>query len=108
MTDGGENSEVAIINHLLQVEKEAGELIDGAQKEADKRTAEYKARAEEEFRKAHDKAEGEMQASYTEQIEAIKKAHEEAVAAYKQSIMDVAQNRGAFNDTVASLLEAGA
>lgn len=107
-SSGERGGEVAVISHLLEVERQAQSLISEAEAEADKRAAEYKAKAESEFKAAHDALIVEMDKAYKEQVEAIKKAHDEEIAAYKRSIEALPQNREAFNALVRSLAGAGA
>lgn len=104
LSNNGETGDAAVINHLLEVEKEANELIARSQEEADKRTADYKARAEEAFKAAHDAAVSEMEMAYKEQTESIKKAHDNEIAAYKKSMEEIKQDRRAFNEAVTALI----
>lgn len=103
--NGADNSEVAVITHLLEVEKEAQTLLSEAQDEANKRTADYKAKAESTFMEARDKIVSEIEASYNAQTEAIREDHEEQIAAYKAGIEGINQNQEAFNAVVLGCLE---
>lgn len=100
---GGE--EAAVITHLLKVEKEAEELISGAQAEANKRAAEYKAKAEEMFKTQRDKIAKQIDASYKEQIDAIKQERGKEIAEYEKGMADIKQNMNAFNSLVSTVIK---
>lgn len=101
---GQDGSEAEVINHLLEVEKEAEAMIAEADAEATRRTGEYKAKAEAQFKEAHDALVAQMDASYKEQIDAIQKEHDDQIAAYKQGIESITPDRAAFNALVEKAL----
>ena len=82
-------SEVNVINHLLDVEKRASSMTSDAQAEADKRIAAYRAEAESD---------------YQAQTKAIDEKHAEEIAAYRSEIQNTTQDTGAFNKLLDTLL----
>lgn len=105
--DNASNREAAVITHLLEVEKEASTLLSEAQNEANKRIAGYKAKAESEFKTAHDALVSEIEESYKKQIDAIQEERGKEIDSYKAGIRSLKQDRNAFNALAASCFGGG-
>ena len=99
-------TEVNVINHLLDVEHQASEMISGAQAEADKRIASSRAQAEAEYKKQYDQVIAGIEADYTARTAEIERRHNQAVESYKSEILNTAQDTKAFNKLVSALLAA--
>ena len=97
-------SEVNVINHLLDVEKRASGLTSDAQAEADKRIAAYRAEAESDYKKQHDEISAQFESDYQAQTKAIDEKHAEEIAAYRSEIQNTTQDTGAFNKLLDTLL----
>ena len=95
-------SEVNVINHLLDVEKRASSMTSDAQAEADKRIAAYRAEAESDYKKQHDEISAQFESDY--QAQTIDEKHAEAIAAYRSEIQNTTQDTGAFNKLLDTLL----
>lgn len=96
-----DNDEVSIIAHLLEVEKQASQIISVANVKGDKEISDAKIAADAEFKKLYsEKAElleKEFEAKKTE----VTASHEKILQDYKDSVAGMPQNKEAF----ASLIE---
>lgn len=97
-------SEVNVINHLLDVEHQASEMISGAQSEADKRISSFRAQAETEYKKQYDAIIAGFEADYKKQTEEIDSKHKKTVEQYKSDIQNTAQNKEAFSSLLDTIL----
>jgi F0F1-type ATP synthase membrane subunit b/b' len=75
-----------VLQHLLDIEAEAASLVDDAQAEADKRTAE----GEKAARALHDEEYGReaalLEAAYQEETETVRKDYEAHLNAYREEL----------------------
>ena len=97
-------SEVNVINHLLDVEKRASSMTSDAQAEADKRISVYRAEAENDYKKRHDEILAKFESDYVARTKAIDEKHAETIAAYRSEIQNTTQDTGAFNKLLDTLL----
>jgi vacuolar-type H+-ATPase subunit H len=97
-------SEVNVINHLLDVEHQASEMISGAQGEADKRISSFRAQAETEYKKQYDDIIAGFEAGYKKHTEEIDSKHKKTVEQYKSDIQNTAQNKEAFGKLLDTIL----
>ena len=97
-------SEVNVINHLLDVEKRASSMTSDAQTEADKRISAYRAEAENDYKKQHDEILAKFESDYAVRTKAIDEKHAEEIAAYRSEIQNTTQDTGAFNKLLDTLL----
>ena len=98
------NSEIEIINHLLEVEKNASILLDDARKEAERRVLEAKNKANEEFQKEYEKTLAKAEADYNLEMKKIDEKHEQIIAEYKESLCKKSVDKDNFFNYVDSLL----
>lgn len=98
------NSELDIINHLLEVEKDASGLISEAREEADKRVADAKAKYNLEYKKRYDQIVVELEKEYQSEMESARTAHDNAIIAYKSELESTEKNSKAFNALLDKLL----
>lgn len=75
-----------VLQHLLEVEKQASSLVLDAQAEADRRIAEYEGQCKERFEAAYHTRIAEIEKEYSEHIERIKKQYTAELAAYKKEL----------------------
>jgi vacuolar-type H+-ATPase subunit H len=97
-------SEVNVINHLLDIEHQASEMISGAQTEADKRISSFRAQAETEYKKQYDDIIAGFEADYKKHTEEIDRNHKETVEQYKSDIQNTAQKKEAFGRLLDTIL----
>lgn len=100
-----ENEEINAIAHLIQVEKQANELVSDAVTEAEKRLNAAKIEANEEFKKQYEKIVLELEKSYEEKIKKVQENHAKIIEDYKISFENKVQNATAFNQVLDSLLK---
>ena len=99
-------TDVNIINHLLDVEHQASEMITGAQAEADKRIASSRAQAEAEYKKEYEALISSYEADYAQRTKAFAEKHAQEISTYKSDVEHTAQDTQAFNKLLASVLSA--
>ncbi len=99
-------SEINVINHLLDVEKRASSMTSDAQAEADKRIAAYRTEAESDYKKQHDEILAKFESDYATRTKAIDEKHAEMIAAYRSEIQNTTQDTGAFYKLLDTLLAA--
>lgn len=102
MTD--KSDELELINHLLEVEKNASILIDDAMKEADAKKVEATAIYNDQFKSKYDAAMAEKKAAYEAKIQEIKNIHEEEFQNFKKQIEERPVNKDGFNNLLEKLL----
>jgi vacuolar-type H+-ATPase subunit H len=90
-------TEVNVINHLLDVEHQASEMISGAQSEADKRIAAFRAQAETGYKKQYDEIISELESTYKTGTENIINSHIESIRQYKSDIQNIVPDKQSFN-----------
>lgn len=88
-----DNVELEIINHLLEVEKNASILIDDAKIEADRRTSEAKAEYNQEYKEKFDVLAAEKDKAYHEKMQQITEKHAAAMEEFKKSYENLPQNK---------------
>lgn len=98
------NSELDVINHLLEIEKNASILINDAMIEADKRVNETKVRYNAEFKTRFETIAAEKDKEYHDKLEEISKKHKIEIEEYKKSLEQKNQNTEVFNQTLEKLL----
>lgn len=98
------SSELDVINHLLEVEKNASILIDDAMIEADKRIAEARTKYNAEYKEKYDAIVAEKDKTYHEKLDSISANHKKEIEEYKKSLENKNQNTDAFNKVLDDLL----
>ena len=98
------NQELAAIQHLLEIEKQASSLIDSAKIDADQ----YISKAHAEYNAAYkEKVEllsKELDADFQKKHDEILQKYKDEVEAYKSSYASKPQNKEAFFDLLNKLL----
>lgn len=98
------NDEVSIIAHLLEIEKQASQIIAAANFKGDKKISEAKITSENEFKSLYAEKAKALQADYENQKSRILEAHNKIIDEYKQSVESRTQNKESFNSLLTSLL----
>lgn len=98
------NEELELINHLLEVEKNASVLIEDAMKEADAKKVQATAIFNNEFKEKYESAMAVKKAAFESKIEEIKINHEKEIQDYKKQIEEKPVNKTAFNEVLEKLL----
>lgn len=98
------NAELDVINHLLEVEKNASVLIDDAKIEADKRVAEARSKYNQEYKAGYETIASEKDAAYHKKLQEITDKHSAEIESFKKSFEDKPQNTEAFNALLEKLL----
>ncbi len=98
--------EIDVIQHLLEIEAEASEMLSGAQQKADAILAEARANAEAAFKKSYSAFMEELEAKEISQKEEIAKEHKERFETYTKALGANAKDEGAFNKLLDKLLYA--
>ncbi len=96
-------TEVNVINHLLNVEHKASELISGAQAEADKRIAASRAQAEAEYKKQYDVVIAGFEADYKSRTAELAREHSETISRYKSDVQNSEQDIQPFTKLLDTL-----
>lgn len=99
-----DNVELEIINHLLEVEKNASVLIDDAKIEADKRTSEAKAKYNQEYKAKFEVLAAEKDKNYHDKIQELTAAHAAEMEEYKKSVESRPQDTEGFKKLLEKLL----
>ncbi|MCK9169117.1 MAG: hypothetical protein M0P01_01735 [Treponema sp.] len=89
--------EVNVINHLLDVEHQAAEMISEAQREADKRIAAFRTQSENEYKKQYDEIISKLEDDYKTGTDDIVHRHSESITRYKSDIQNTVLNNESFN-----------
>ena len=97
-------SEVNVINHLLEVERRASGMTSDAQTEADKRISAYRAEAENDYKKQHDEILAKFESDYAASTKAIDEKHAQEITAYRSEIQNTTQDTEAFYKLLDTLL----
>ena len=90
-------SDVNVISHLLNVESEASELVQGAQNEANKRLVSERAKAEQQVKEKLDNVNKEIEKSYSLKLAEITDGHTKIIDEFKKSVEHTEQNKTSFN-----------
>ncbi|MFA6856209.1 MAG: hypothetical protein WCR31_03275 [Treponema sp.] len=90
-------TEVNVINHLLNVEHQAAGMISEAQSEADKRIAAFRTQSETEYKKQYDEIISKLEEDYKTRTDDIVHNHIESIRQYKSDVQNTAQNNESFN-----------
>ncbi len=104
MVTGNDNEEVSIIAHLLEVEKEASQIIAAANIKGDKKIAEAKMAADSEFKSLYAEKSEELQKDFENKKQAVFSSHEKIISEYKASVESKNQNKEAFNNLLEKTL----
>lgn len=92
-----DNDEVNIITHLLEVEKQASQVISVANVKGDKIISDAKANADSEFKRLYSEKAEKLQKDFETQKIQITENHQRNLNEYKKSVEDQPQNKEAFS-----------
>lgn len=98
------NEEVSIIAHLIEIEKQASQIIAAANIKGDKKISEAKIAAENEFKNLYAEKAKKLLADFENEKLQILEAHNKIIDEYKHSVESRNQNKEDFNKLLASLL----
>ncbi len=96
--------ETGVIEHLLQVEKDASSLIDEAVREADSRIAAAKSRYNSEYKSRYDDMVGKLDRDYNAEIQELKDSHKKLLENYEAEMRSSPRHQEEFNKLLDKLL----
>ncbi len=96
--------EMGVIEHLLQVEKDASSLIDDAVREADSRIAAAKSRYNAEYKNRYDAMIGKLDSDYNAEIQNLKDSHKKLLENYEAEMRSRPRHQEEFNELLDRLL----
>lgn len=99
-----EKDEVSIIAHLLEIEKQASQIISAANIKGDKKISDAKIAAEAEFKKQYALKAEEIQKNFEGEKNKIQSEHDSIINEYKASVESKNQNKEAFGELLNQLL----
>lgn len=99
-----EKEELKMINHLLDVEKEANTLISQAMDEASKKIEAARAKYNEEYKQKTDELIGELKKKYDESVKKITDNHSQIIQKYEASLESKQQNYSQFKELLDKLV----
>ena len=97
---------IDITRHLLEVENEAGQMLEEAEKEADSIVAAARAEAEGEFKRRYADSVAELDAKEEKDRKNILDGHGKLMDEYKQFLLSARKDLAAFNSLLEKLLYA--
>jgi hypothetical protein len=100
MTEAGETGSPAdrnLLRHLLDLETQAAALVDDAQAEADRRIAEGEKLCRSRYDEAYAAEVAALEAVYITETAAIKADYKRQLDTYREGLMTVPADRGAFS-----------
>lgn len=100
------SEEAEVIQHLLEVEREAAGILKDAQIKADSRIAEARAASDARFKEEYAKIVKALDAKESEVKETILRDHENQLSSYKTKVQSSAKDFEAFNSLFETLLYA--
>lgn len=98
------SEEVDTIQHLLDVEHEAAEVMLAAQVQADEKIAAARALAEKQFKEEYAAIASEVEGSEKKAMEDIAAKHQEQILSYKSSLDSLEQDNKAMCGLLEKLL----
>jgi F0F1-type ATP synthase membrane subunit b/b' len=104
-SENGEAENGNVLEHLLRIEAEASALVDDAQSEADRRTAESEKQNRARYEERYSREAAEMETAYGNEIRNIRERYEEQLAAYRESLTAITADRNGFKAMVESFLK---
>lgn len=99
------NEEVDVIQHLIEIEKEAATLIAEKQKEADKLISEARTQSEAQFKEKYSIIVQELEAENQAKKESINQKYRSDVEEYKENLSKTAKNQKSFEESLKPMLQ---
>lgn len=89
--------ELDVLQHLLEVEKSAAELVFSAQEEADRRVADSARRLRADWQARYEAASAELESETVKKREEAKAARDQELASYRKELSGRSVNIEQFN-----------
>lgn len=99
-------SEIDVLNHLLEVEKDASLLIDQAVEDSTKKVSAAKAKANAQLQEKVAQIQKQMEADFQSNVESVQKSHDSLLEDYKNQLATKSQNKKQFNSLLKDLFAA--
>ena len=99
------DSEVDVIQHLLEVEKEASFMLKDAQKTADQIISKAKASADESFKTEYSKIVNQIEEHEKQEKSNLMQKHSEQFSEYRASLESLKKDNNAFVSCFEKLLQ---
>ena len=99
-----QNDELKMINHLLEVEKDANSMISEAMEAAEKKISEARAKYNTEYKQKTDQIIEELKNNYEASIKSITDEHNRQIEEYKSYLEGKTQNYEAFSNLLDKLM----
>ena len=96
--------EVDIIQHLINIEKDAAQMLSDAKVQADKKIAEARFEAENSFKEKYAEVSKRLSAEEESEKKECDTSHAEVVRQYKDKLSSTAKDVKAFNSLLDELL----
>ncbi|MGP1565339.1 MAG: hypothetical protein ACTTHU_07935 [Treponema sp.] len=97
-------SEINIINHLIEVELQASSLVKEAQNEADKRLSVARAKSDAEYKQKYNEVIKKYDELYNGKVKDIEAAYKERFESYVSAVKGAEQDTKAFDERLAEAL----
>ena len=97
-------SEIDAINHLLEVEKNAANLINDAAQEAERRLSEARAKYNSEYKSRYENETSRLETEYNLSHEKIAEKYQKKIDSFKESLVSKPQDSAAFSATLDRLI----
>jgi len=88
--------EQEVLQHLLDLENRAAVLVNDAQAEADRRLSEGEKQNRAHYDEVYSAEVAELEASYTQNIAAVKQDYSAQLEAYQESLSSISLDNAAF------------
>jgi F0F1-type ATP synthase membrane subunit b/b' len=93
-----------VLQHLLDLENRAADLVNNAQAEADRRLAEGEKENRARYDEVYSAEVTELEASYNKNIAAVKADYSSQLEAYLEGIKSISLDKAAFSSLAEKLL----
>ncbi|MBP5175265.1 MAG: hypothetical protein ILP07_05050 [Treponema sp.] len=100
------SDEMDIIQHLLDIEREASRTLIDAQTEADAKITAARTEAEKEFKARYSELVAEIDRKANDEKAKITEGHDTEIRSFKDELHKIVQDKSAFNGLLEKLLYA--
>lgn len=98
------NSQIDILNHLLEVEKDVSLLIEQAVTDSEKKISDAKVTANAKFQKQNALTQSELEKDYEVKLQALKDNRDKTIQNFTDSLHNRKQDTNALNKCLDALL----
>jgi len=98
------SDEVNVIDHLLDVERNASQLVMDAQSEAAKRITAARVEADAEYKKQYSVLSQKLEEEYHSRVSEINAEHDKSLEKYKNDVQNAEKDEKSFNSFLESVL----